>query len=146
MPLLNKIYCMEEWWFNMAEVRGWKFPIEVNKSTGKIMTVEDNENVKQSIKIILQTQKFERKMRESFGTDINSFMFENIDYSLTNGMTKEVTRSIKRWEEHIEKLSVSVNQSMGDIGSVNVDINFITDIFPVKEKVSESFSSDSSGR
>lgn len=130
----------------MAEVRGWKFPIEVNKSTGKIMTVEDNENVKQSIKIILQTQKFERKMRESFGTDINSFMFENIDYSLTNGMTKEVTRSIKRWEEHIEKLSVSVNQSMGDIGSVNVDINFITDIFPVKEKVSESFSSDSSGR
>ncbi len=130
----------------MAEIRGWKFPIEVNKSTGKIMTVEDNENVKQSIKIILQTQKFERKMRESFGTDINSFMFENIDYSLTNGMTKEVTRSIKRWEEHIEKLSVSVNQSMGDIGSVNVDINFITDIFPVKEKVSESFSSDSSGR
>ena len=130
----------------MAEIRGWKFPIEVNESTGKIMTVEDNENVKQSIKIILQTQKFERKMRESFGTDINSFMFENIDYSLTNGMTKEVTRSIKRWEEHIEKLSVSVNQSMGDIGSVNVDINFITDIFPVKEKVSESFSSDSSGR
>ena len=130
----------------MAEIRGWKFPIEVNKSTGKIMTVEDNENVKQSIKIILQTQKFERKMRESVGTDINSFMFENIDYSLTNGMTKEVTRSIKRWEEHIEKLSVSVNQSMGDIGSVNVDINFITDIFPVKEKVSESFSSDSSGR
>ena len=117
----------------MAEIRGWKFPIEVNESTGKIMTVEDNENVKQSIKIILQTQKFERKMRESFGTDINSFMFENIDYSLTNGMTKEVTRSIKRWEEHIEKLSVSVNQSMGDIGSVNVDINFITDIFPVKE-------------
>ena len=130
----------------MAEIRGWKFPIEVNKSTGKIMTVEDNENVKQSIKIILQTQKFERKMRESFATDINSFMFENIDYSLTNGMTQEVTRSIKRWEEHIEKLSVSVNQSMGDIGSVNVDINFITDIFPVKEKVSESFSSDSSGR
>ena len=35
---------------------------------------------------------------------------------------------------------------MSDIGSVNVDINFITDIFPMKEKVSESFSSDSLGR
>ena len=130
----------------MAEIKGWKFPIDVDKSTGKIMMVEDNENVKQSIKIILQTQKFERKMRDNFGTDINSFMFENIDYSLVNGMTKEVTRSIKRWEEHINKLSVSVNQFMGNIGSVNVDVNFITDIFPVKEKVRESFSSDSLGR
>lgn len=146
MPLLIKIYCMEEWWFNMAAIKGWKFPIDVDKSTGKIMMVEDNENVKQSIKIILQTQKFERKMRDNFGTDINSFMFENIDYSLINGMTREVTRSIKRWEEHIDKLSVSVNQSMGNIGSVNVDVNFITDIFPVKEKVRESFSSDSLGR
>ena len=90
----------------MAEIRGWKFPIEVDKSTGKIMTVEDNENVKQSIKIILQTQKCERIMRESFGTDINSFMFESIDYKLFNNMTREVTRSIKRWEEHIDKLSV----------------------------------------
>ena len=130
----------------MAEIRGWKFPIEVDKSTGKIMTVEDNENVKQSIKIILQTQKCERIMRESFGTDINSFMFESIDYKLFNNMTREVTRSIKRWEEHIDKLSVSVNQPMSNIGSVNVDIDFITDIFPVKEKVSESFSSDSLGR
>ena len=130
----------------MAEIRGWKFPIEVDKSTGKIMTVEDNENVKQSIKIILQTQKCERIMRESFGRDINSFMFESIDYKLFNNMTREVTRSIKRWEEHIDKLSVSVDQPMSNIGSVNVDIDFITDIFPVKEKVSESFSSDSLGR
>lgn len=126
----------------MARVRGWKFPIDVDKTTGRIMTIEDNENIKQSIKIIIQTQKFERKMRETFGTDMNSFMFENIDYTLINNIAKEVNRSIKKWERHIEKLAVSVNKSLENVASVNVDINFMTDILPIKEKVSESFSSD----
>lgn len=126
----------------MAKIRGWKFPIDVDKTTGRIMTIEDNENVKQSVKIIVQTQKFERKMRETFGTDMNSFMFENIDYTLINNMAKEVNRSIKKWEKHIEKLAVSVNQSLENVSSVNVDINFMTDILPIKEKVSENFNSD----
>lgn len=127
----------------MNKVQGWKFPIDVDETTGKIITVEGNEDIKQSVKIILQTQKFERKNRPNFGTDINSFMFENIDYTLINNMAKEINRSIKKWEKHIDKLSVSVSQPEDKLATVDVDVSFITDILPAKEKVKESFSQDS---
>ena len=31
----------------MPSLKGWKFPIQVDEDTGKIKTVENNENVKQ---------------------------------------------------------------------------------------------------
>ena len=46
----------------MAVIKGWKFPIQINESNGRIQTVEDNECVKQSVKMILSTQLYERKM------------------------------------------------------------------------------------
>ena len=30
----------------MSVIKGWKFPIQVDKVTGRIKTVEDNENIK----------------------------------------------------------------------------------------------------
>ena len=46
----------------MATIKGWKFPIQVDKDTGKIQMIEDNENVKQDVRIILGTEQYERKI------------------------------------------------------------------------------------
>ena len=126
----------------MAKLRGWKFPVDVDEATGKIMTIEDNDNVKQSVKLILQTQKGERKMRSNFGTNINSFMFQNIDLTLVNMMSEEISRSIDLWEEHIAGLSVNVGQSTEDMSTLVTEVDFITDISPVREKIVNEFNSD----
>lgn len=123
----------------MAKIRGWKFPVDVDKATGKIMTIEDNENVKQSIKLILQTQKGERKMRSNFGTNINSFMFQNIDITLVNMMSDEISRSINLWEDHIAALSVNVSQSPDNMSALITDIEFITDLSQSRERISNEF-------
>ena len=33
----------------MPVIKGWKFPVQIDKSSGKIQTVEDNECVKQGL-------------------------------------------------------------------------------------------------
>jgi Bacteriophage baseplate protein W len=57
--------------------QGWKFPISVN-DFNEIETSEYEQNIKESIMIILGTRKNERVMRPDFGCDIHDFVFESI--------------------------------------------------------------------
>lgn len=121
----------------MPVIKGWKFPVQIDKSSGKIQTVEDNECVKQSVRVILGTQKYERKIVPNFGTDLRWFMFQVVDPNFISDVKKTITDSLNEWEEHIASLNVSVNSSTGPVSTVNVNIDYITDIEPTQERVSQ---------
>lgn len=123
---------------SLAKIRGWKFPIQVDKDTGRIMTVEDNENIKQSIKIILLTQMRERKIVPTFGTNIKSFLFDIVDPVFITDLKKSITQSINLWEKHIRDLHVSIQADGGPVSKVNVNIDYITDITPTQERVTHN--------
>jgi len=123
----------------MAVIKGWKFPVQLDKVTGKIKTVEDNENIKQSIKIILDTQKEERKIVPSFGSNIRSYMFEVVDPIFISDIKRSVSSSIETWQEHIDDLNVSVKASNGSVAKVEVNIDYITDIEPTQERFTKKF-------
>lgn len=119
----------------MPVIKGWKFPVQVNKITGKIETIEDNENIKQSVRIILGTQKYERKIVPTFGTDLRSYMFEIVDPTFIATLKSAITSSLKMWEKHIEDLAVSIKASSGAVSIVEANIDYITDIEPTQERV-----------
>lgn len=119
----------------MPVIKGWKFPVQVDSNTGKIMTVEDNENIKQSIRIILNTQKHERKIVPNFGTNSRDFIFEIVDPEFISNVRREMESSINTWESHIRDLNVSVNATTGTISTVEVNIDYITTIMPIQERV-----------
>lgn len=119
----------------MAVIKGWKFPVQVDETTGKIKTVEDNENIKQSVRMILETQKNERKVVPEFGTDLQSFMFDVVDATFVSNLKKSVEGSIKMWEGHIEDINVAINASSGAVATVEAAVDYITDIEPTQERV-----------
>ena len=121
----------------MATIKGWKFPIQVDKSTGRIMTIEDNENVKQSISIILKTEKYERKIFPTFGTNMRSYMFEVVDQNFISMVESTISGSLKKWESHIKDLNVNVRALSGPICRVETTIDYLTDISPEQERVSK---------
>ena len=61
--------------------QGMKFPPQINKATGRFMTVDEEQSVRQSIYLILMTQLGERPLRENFGSNLMSYTF--MDLSLT---------------------------------------------------------------
>ena len=122
----------------MPKIRGWSFPVDVDKSTGKIKMVDDNDNIRQGIRTILKTQKGERKMRPSFGTDMNAFMFSSINLAFVNQMAKEVSQSIRLWEKNLSQLYVNVTQDAEDNSQVNVYVEYVTNILPQLEEISTS--------
>ncbi|MBQ2671759.1 MAG: GPW/gp25 family protein [Clostridia bacterium] len=119
----------------MAVIKGWKFPIQINESNGRIQTVEDNECVKQSVKMILSTQLYERKIVPTFGTDLRRYMFEVVSPTFVSDLKKTIASSINKWEEHVLDINVSVEATPGPISTVNTSVDYITDIEPTQERV-----------
>ena len=119
----------------MAVIKGWKFPIQINESNGRIQTVEDNECVKQSVKMILSTQLYERKIVPTFGTDLRRYMFDVVSPTFVSDLKKTIASSINKWEEHVLDINVSVQATPGPISTVNTSVDYITDIEPTQERV-----------
>lgn len=121
----------------MAELSGWAFPVEVDEATGQIKMTTDNDCVRQNIRMIVQTDRGERKMRPNFGAGLNRFMFQNVDLVLVNRMSEAVAQSIRMWEEHLRGVNVGVMQSPQDYAAVNINIEYITDLLPNRRETIE---------
>jgi uncharacterized protein len=59
--------------------KGWAFPPAFNDELGTVEMVEDEEDIRQSVRIILGTIPGERIMFPSFGCGIRMFVFESND-------------------------------------------------------------------
>jgi len=115
---------------DMAQLGGWAFPVEVDQATGRIKMVEDDDCVGQDIRLIVQTDRGERKMRPNFGAGLNRFLFRNVDLVLVNRMSEALAQSIQLWEEHIVGVNAGVAQSPEDSARVHVSIEYVTDLRP----------------
>lgn len=122
------------------EVTGWRFPVSADPATGKIQTVEDDELVRQDLTLLLHTERGERPINESFGAGIGSFMFETIDYAMTASMSRELERSVKRWEAHARDLEIQVENNRGNRAAVEVDMRYRTDFSPEIQHLRQSLS------
>lgn len=117
----------------MAVLTGWKFPIQLDEVTGKIKTVEDNQNIKQSIRMILDTQLQERKIVPNFGSEIRSYMFGVVNPIYIADIRRSVRSAIEMWQKNIRDLNVSVKATDGPIAKVEVNVDYITNIEPTQE-------------
>lgn len=124
----------------MPVIKGWKFPVQVDKENGRIKTVEDNENIKQSVRMILETRPNERKVVPRFGADLRPYMFETINPGVISSLEGEVESSVKRWESHVVDMNVSVRSETGTVSYLEASVDYITDIEPTQERVSKVLS------
>ncbi len=102
---------------------GWKFPVKAGAS-GKIAISKFDENVKESILIILSTAKGERVMRPTFGCGIHDMVFETINMSTLSLIESAVRESLTNYEPRIDTLSVKVSAEAVDQGKLIININY----------------------
>ena len=100
---------------------GITFPFEYN-SLGKILTSSSEQNIQESIKIILSTKLGERMMRPDFGCRINELLFSLNTIDTHNLIIYYVTESLHKWEHRIIVKSVRVKKN--SFTSINIDINY----------------------
>lgn len=90
---------------------GFHFPIEVDETTGRFKMSREDENIKESIRLILMTGRGERVMRPEFGCGLKQFVYETMDYGTLIRMEQEIKEALTLWEPRIEEIEVSVAPS-----------------------------------
>lgn len=93
--------------------------------TGKkdIALLTNEQAVLESIKNIILTEPGERVMYPTFGCGISKYLFEQLDVVSMFSMQSTITNSIRRFEARIDKLEVTVIESI-DNNSVEVNVYF----------------------
>jgi len=101
--------------FNNAFLgKGWAFPPAFNKSTGTVEIVSDEEDIRQSLHILLSTSLGERVMQPDYGCNLQDYVFESLN-STTIGYIKErVANSILYYEPRIVVEQIEVTSEGSD--------------------------------
>jgi len=105
----------------------------VNTSTGDIFKKKDAAAVKQSVKNILQTNRFEKPFKPDFGADIRGLLFELADDDSEDDLREQIIGSISRFEPRADIQNLDVNFTV-DQNTVRVRIEF--KILSIDETVS----------
>jgi phage baseplate assembly protein W len=104
--------------------RGWAMPVELDPRTGLIATVEYEEDIRQSILIILETTPGERVMRPNFGCGIHELVFAAIDSTALQRIRSVVEEALRRCEARIEVLGVTPVEAPTEQGKLLVEIEY----------------------
>ena len=104
--------------------RGLKFPLQVDPKTGQFSLVEEDEDIRESIGIILRTVRGERVMRPDFGTDIMEYLFSPANSAMQDNLSFEVQEDLLYQEPRIRDVEVTVRQPEGPDGTVTVEVGY----------------------
>lgn len=85
---------------------GIKFPIEVNRATGRFCMSRGEESVREAVYTILMTQKGERFVRPEFGSRILSYTFMDVSDTRIHMMAKELKDTIEEQEPRVSQVEV----------------------------------------
>lgn len=104
--------------------RGWAMPVELDSRTGLVASVAYEEDIRQSILIILESAPGERVMRPNFGCGIHELVFAAVDSTTLQRIRSVVEEALRRCEARIDVLGVDVDEAATAEGKLLVEIEY----------------------
>ncbi len=106
---------------------GWSFPPEFSKR-GSVKTVSAEEDIRESLHILLATKPGERVMQPTYGCGLKSQIFDVIDESSTAVIIDLIKRAILFFEPRIKVELITLDSENSDDflnGFVKINIVYI---------------------
>lgn len=104
--------------------RGWAWPIQLDRFAGQIQLAEYEDDIRQSILIILNTDRGERVMRPDFGGGAHDCLFDAVNTALLARLENAVSESLRRYEARIDVLGIRTDPLLAADGIVRVEIEY----------------------
>jgi hypothetical protein len=115
----------------MAEVNqrdflgiGWTYPVAIDPLRGDIALSRYERDIKEAIRIILETAPGERAMRPRFGCEIHALTFEEINATTLFAIEASVREALIAYEPRIEPISITVDPADALNGILLVAIQY----------------------
>ena len=106
---------------------GWKFPPTFEGTTGRLEMTFSEDNINQSIDVILGTQQGARGLIPQFGSILKSYVFQTVNQSLKTDIITAVKTALLNNEPRIrvETVTVEVADSLNPTLVVNIGYSVI---------------------
>lgn len=106
---------------------GWSFPPSFVRNDAKLEISSDNEDIKQSLQILLGTELGERVMRSEYGTDLRRLLFEPLDESLKSFFISMIQDAILLYEPRIQVENILLEDDSPN-GRVLITVEFLVPV------------------
>ena len=103
--------------------QGLSFPPRVGPD-GRLAWSAGEDNVRESLRLILLTEPGERLMREEFGAGLQRYLLEPNTAATQQQLRDSIVQSIGRWEPRVIVDEVDIEPDGDEPGQVNVTILF----------------------
>ena len=104
--------------------RGWSFPVRLGLDGGVRLSAYE-EDIRDSIRIILGTSKGERVMRPDFGCGIHDLVFSAISETARTDIEDTVRSALADFEPRIDVRTVEVSRGQHLDGRLDVSIDYV---------------------
>lgn len=102
--------------------RGFAFP-PTTGADGALQMARYEEDVRQAIRIILDTEPGERAMRPDFGTGLRALAFEPLNAATLALARHRVEQALVSWEPRIDQVSVTATSDRAR-GAIQLDVAY----------------------
>lgn len=103
--------------------RGWAFPVGVGLDD-EVAMVADADDIRQSIRLILETDPGERVMRPDFGAGLRRMVFEPINTATLTLVQHRVEEALVAREPRIDVQEVVVSAEDAASGLLHIRIDY----------------------
>lgn len=105
--------------------QGWAFPPEFSLQSGSIVMAVGEEDIQQSLKILLSTRFGERVMNPRFGCNLQNFVFEKINTTTITFLRDTIETAILYHEPRIILEEVKFADRIGSEGALIFEIIYV---------------------
>ncbi len=105
--------------------QGWAFPPGFALTHKSVDMVDQDEDIQQSLVILLSTQLGERLMQPLYGCDLHNTVFEKLDRTVITYLKDTIETSIIYHEPRIKLIEIEVNQAVDQEGKIIFNITYI---------------------
>lgn len=102
---------------------GMKFPPQINKATGRFEMSFGEQSVKESVYLILMTQKGERWLRPGFGSEIMTYTFLDVNNTMLNIIRSDIKSCIVQNEPRVSNVDVFLD-AQSKPGYLIIDVEY----------------------
>jgi phage baseplate assembly protein W len=91
---------------------GWRFPIQP-RAGGSLGYVDGDDNISQSLVLLLSTITGERVMRPEFGSPVPDLIFQSDSEQNLSRLGQVLSDAVRQWEPRVEIESVRATRPAG---------------------------------
>lgn len=103
---------------------GWAFPPTFDKRIKSVEMVSEEEDIRQSLFVLLSTKRGERIIYPDYGSDIQSMIFEPKDANTATYLRETIRRAILSFEPRIILDNIAIEEDNAEDGLLLITLDY----------------------